>query len=85
MEKHLAKVVNMGLTGEPQNICLQLVETLKVFPFSKIKLVSQNDELRATEIPDGEYLHADIVHVINNMGHVVEITFDENDEVTLYF
>jgi hypothetical protein len=40
MEKHLAKVVNMGLAGEPQNICLQLVETLKVFPFSKIKLVS---------------------------------------------
>jgi hypothetical protein len=41
--------------------------------------------LRATEIPDGEYLHTDILHVINNMGHVVEITFDENDEVTLYF
>jgi hypothetical protein len=85
MEKHLAKVVNMGLEGEPQNICLQIIETLKVFAFSKVKLVSQNDELRATEIPDGEYLHTDILHVINNMGHVVEITFDENDEVTLYF
>ena len=85
MEKHLAKVVNMGLEGEPQNICLQIIETLKVFPFSKIKFISENDEVRPTEIPDGEYLHSDILHVINNMGHVVDITFDDNDDVTLYF
>jgi len=85
MEKHLAKVVNMGLTGEPQNICLQIIETLKVFPFSKIKFISENGEVRPTEIPDGEYLHSDILHVINNMGHVVDITFDDSDEATLYF
>jgi hypothetical protein len=85
MEKHLAKVVNMGLAGEPQNICLQIIETLKVFTFSKIKSISENGELRITEIPDGEYLHSDILHIINNMGHVVEITFDENDNVILYF
>jgi len=85
MEKHLAKVVNMGLTGEPQNICLQIIETLKVFPFSKIKFISENGEVRPTEIPDGEYLHSDILHVINNMGHVVDITFDDGDEATLYF
>jgi hypothetical protein len=85
MEKHLAKVVNMGLEGEPQNICLQIIETLKVFAFSKIKSISENGEVRTTEIPDGEFLHTDILHVINNMGHVVEITFDENDNVTLYF
>ena len=85
MEKHLAKVVNMGLTGEPQNICLQIIETLKVFPFSKIKFISENGELRVTEIPDGEYFHSDILHVINNMGHVVDITFDDSDEATLYF
>ena len=85
MEKQLAKVVNMGLEGEPQNICLQIIETLKVFPFSKIKFISENGELRVTEIPDGEYFHSDILHVINNMGHVVDITFDDNDDVTLYF
>jgi hypothetical protein len=85
MEKHLAKVVNMGLEGEPQNICLQIIETLKVFPFSKIKFISENGELRVTEIPDGEYFHSDILHVINNMGHVVDITFDDSDEATLYF
>jgi hypothetical protein len=85
MEKHLAKVVNMGLVGEPQNICLQIIETLKIFPFSKIKLVSENGEVRATDIPDGEFTHSDITHILNNMAHTVEITFDENDEVTLYF
>ena len=41
MEKQLTKVVNSGFAGEPQNICLQVTETLQIIPFSKIKFISQ--------------------------------------------
>lgn len=85
MEKQLARVVNMGLVGEPQNICLQVQENLKIVPFSTIKFISQNDEIRNVEITDGDFEHTEIKYILNHMGHVVEITFNENDEVTMYF
>ena len=85
MEKQLAKVVNSGLVGEPQNICLQVQETLKIVSFSTIKFISQNDEIRNVEINDGDFQHTEIAYILNHMGQVVDITFDENDNVTLYF
>ena len=41
MEKQLAKVVNKGLVGEPQNVVLQVIDTLKIFEFSQIKHVDE--------------------------------------------
>jgi|LakMenEpi03Aug12_release.lakeMendotaPanAssembly.Ray.scaffolds.fasta_scaffold635943_3 hypothetical protein len=85
MEKQLAKVVNSGLVGEPQNICLQVQETLKIVPFSTIKFIHQNDESRSVEINDGDFQHTEIQYILNHMGHDVSITWDENEIVTLYF
>ena len=85
MEKQLAKVVNSGLVGEPQNICLQVQETLKIVPFSTIKFIHQNDESRSVEINDGDFQHTEIQYILNHMGHNVEVSFDESDNVTLHF
>jgi hypothetical protein len=74
MELYLAKIVNRGLVGEPEHICLQ-IESNKIFEFSQILGESINDN---------DLSHPTIQAILNN-GHQVNITFDENDNVTLYF
>ena len=74
MQLYLAKIVNRGLVGEPEHICLQ-VESNKIFEFSQILGESINDN---------DLSHPVIQAILNN-GHQVNITFDENDNVTLYF
>lgn len=85
METQLAKVVNSGFAGEPQNICLQIIESLKIIPFSQVKSILQNGESRNVEIVDGDFQHTEIQYILNHMGHNVEVSFDESDNVTLYF
>jgi hypothetical protein len=85
MEKQLAKVVNSGLVGEPQNICLQVQESLKIVPFSTIKFIHQNDEIRNVEINDGDFQNTEIQYILNHMGHDVSITWDDAEIVTMYF
>ena len=36
METQLAQIVNIGLAGEPEHAVLQVIDTLKIFEFSKI-------------------------------------------------
>jgi hypothetical protein len=74
MQLYLAKIVNRGLVGEPEHICLQ-VESNKIFEFSQILGESINDN---------DLSHPVIQAILNN-GHQVNITFDENDNVTLHF
>ena len=74
MQLYLAKIVNRGLVGEPEHICLQ-VESNKIFEFSQILGESINDN---------DLSHPIIQAILNN-GHQVNITFDENDNVTLHF
>jgi hypothetical protein len=74
MQLYLAKIVNRGLVGEPEHICLQ-IESNKIFEFSQILGESINDN---------DLSHPIIQAILNN-GHQVNITFDENDNVTLYF
>jgi hypothetical protein len=85
MEKQLAKVVNRGLVGEPQNVVLQIIDTLKIFEFSQIKHVDEAGVIRDVTLIDDTLDQTEIQHILNNMGHDVNITFDENDNVTLYF
>jgi hypothetical protein len=85
MEKQLAKVVNRGLVGEPQNVVLQVIDTLKIFEFSQIKHVDEAGVIRDVTLIDDTLDQTEIQHILNNMGHDVNITFDENDNVTLYF
>jgi hypothetical protein len=74
MQLYLAKIVNRGLVGEPEHICLQ-IESNKIFEFSQILGESINDN---------DLSHPIIQTILNN-GHQVNITFDENNNVTLHF
>ena len=85
MEKQLAKIVNRGLAGEPQNVVLQVTNTLKIFEFSQIKHVDEGGVIRDVTLIDDTLDQTEIQHILQNMGHSVEITFDETDNVTLYF
>jgi len=85
MEKQLAKIVNKGLAGEPENIVLQVIDTLKIIEFSQIKHVDEAGVIRDVTLIDDTLDQPEIQHILHNMGHDVEITFDENDDVTLYF
>jgi hypothetical protein len=85
MEKQLAKIVNKGLAGEPENIVLQVLDTLKIVEFSQIKHIDEAGVIRDVNLVDDNLNQPEIQHILHNMGHNVEITFDENDNVTLYF
>jgi hypothetical protein len=85
MEKQLAKIVNKGLAGEPENIVLQVIDTLKIIEFSQIKYIDEAGVIRDVTLIDDNLNQPEIQHILHNMGHDVEITFDENDNVTLYF
>ena len=74
-EIKLARIVNKSLVGEAEHAVLQNVETNKTFEFSKV--IGEN-------ITDGDMEHPTIKRILAN-GHTVNITFDENDNVTLHF
>ena len=85
MEKQLAKIVNKGLAGEPENVVLQVIDTLKIVEFSQIKYVDEAGVIRNVTLVDDNLNQPEIQYILNNMGHDVNITFDENDNVTLHF
>ena len=70
----LARIVNKGMLGEIEHAVLQ-IESNKMFEFSKIT----NEGISNADIS-----HPTIKRILAN-GQVVNITFDENDNVTLYF
>ncbi len=86
MEKKLARIVNKGLQGEPVHHCFQVKETLAVIEFSQIKFVNENGgAIREASFVDNDIDNQDILHILNNMGHECEVSYNENNEVTLYF
>jgi hypothetical protein len=84
METQLARLANKGLAGEPENLVLQVIDTLKIVNFSQIKNVIENGETREVSLLDNNLNQSEIQHILNS-DHTVNITFDENDNVTLYF
>ena len=85
MEKQSSRIVNKGLAGEPQHIVIQVTDTLKIFEFSQIKHVNESDVIRDITLVDDELNQPEILHILNAMGQTVDITFDENENVTIYF
>jgi len=85
MEKQSSRIVNKGLAGEPQHIVIQVTDTLKIFEFSQIKHVNESDVIRDITLVDDELNQSEILHILNVMGQTVDITFDENENVTIYF
>jgi hypothetical protein len=85
MEKQSSRIVNKGLAGEPQHLVIQVTDTLKIFEFSQIKHVNESDVIRDITLVDDELNQPEILHILNAMGQTVDITFDENENVTVYF
>jgi len=85
MEKQSSRIVNKGLAGEPQHLVIQVTDTLKIFEFSQIKHVNESDVIRDITLVDDELNQPEILHILNDMGQTVDITFDENENVTIYF
>ena len=85
MEKQLARIVNKGLTGEPENIVLQVKNTLEIFEFSQIKHVDEAGSIRNVTLIDDTLDQPEILHILNALMHEVYISFDENKNVTVYF
>ena len=78
-----ARLVNMGLEGQPEHPVLQL-ESTKIFEFSNIKHTVDGQIITEESIEDGDLSSFCIQRILNN-GHTVQITYNENDEVTLHF
>ena len=85
MEKQSSRIVNKGLAGEPQHIVLQVLDTLKIVEFSQIKHVDEAGIIRDVTLVDNEFNQVEVQHILNSMGHVVDVTFDEDENVTIYF
>lgn len=85
MEKQSSRIVNKGLAGEPQHLVIQVIDTLKIFEFSQIKHVNESDVIRDITLVDDELNQPEILYILNAMGQTVDITFDENENVTIYF
>ena len=85
MERQLAKIVNKALVGEPENIVLQVIDTLKTIEFSQIKHIDEAGVIRDVTLIDDTLDQPEILHILNAMGQTVDITFDENENVTIYF
>ena len=85
METQLARIVNTGLAGEPHHIALQVIDTLKIFQFSQFKYVNEGGETREVSLIDNNLDQPEIQIILYNGTQTVEITFDENDNVTLHF
>mgnify|MGYP000176532731 CR=1 FL=1 len=85
MEKQSSRIVNKGLAGEPQHLVIQVTDTLKIFEFSQIKHVNESDVIRDITLVDDELNQPEILHILNAMGQTVDVTFDENENVTVYF
>lgn len=85
MEKLLARVVNKGFAGEPEYIVIQELTTNKIFELSQIVEVSEpNGDISRVQL-ENDNLNQPLIQRILSQGHTVDITWNENDEVTCYF
>ena len=87
MEKQTARIVNIGLAGQPENAVLQITENLKCVQFSEIKYVSENEgaNIRQVSLVDAVLDQPEILYILNVLKHTVEVSINENNEATIYF
>ena len=78
-----ARIVNKSLEGHEEHAVLQL-ESNKIFEFSSIKQTIDGQVVTDETLTDGDLSSFVIQRILNN-GHIVNITYNENDEVTLHF
>lgn len=87
MERKIARIVNKGLAGEPEHAVLQVSENLKCIEFSQIKFVNEGGSVREVSLVDAVLDQPEILHILNVLQprHQVDVTYDENDNTTIYF
>ncbi|MEY4332629.1 MAG: hypothetical protein RLZZ196_1367 [Bacteroidota bacterium] len=85
MEKRLFQIMNFGGLGPDEHAGIQLVDGYERYEFSQIKFINENGEVREVSITDADISHSDIQHILRNQDHRVEVTVDENSNVTLHF
>ena len=84
MQTITAQIVNKALAGEPEHSCLQLLSTLKIYEFSQIVHTIDGQVVTDETLNDNDMTPFCIQRILSN-GHRVEISVNENDEVTLHF
>ena len=85
MEKQLAKLVNKSFSGEPEYIVIQDTTSNKMFEFSQIiEAIEPNGDISRVSL-DNNNLDPPIIQRILNQSHSVDITWNENDDITLHF
>ena len=87
MERKIARIVNRAMAGEPEHAVLQVSENLKCIEFSQIKFVNESGSVREASLVDAVLDQPEILHILNVLDpkHQVEVTYDENDNTTIYF
>jgi hypothetical protein len=85
MEKHLFQIMNIGGLGPDEHAALQRVDGYDRYEFSQIKYVNQDGNIREVSITDADLSNDDIIYILENQAHRVDISFDENQNITLYF
>jgi len=83
MELITAQIVNKALSGEPEHSCLQNLNTMEIYEFSKIKFTKDGQVTTEESLNDNDLSPFCIQRVLNN-GHTVQISIND-DEITLHF
>ena len=71
------RLANKGLEGEPEQLCFQNPETLKIYNLEDIDRIYINGGFR-------DFQPEDVVHVFHNEGHLVRIDETGTGSVVLY-
>lgn len=83
----MARIVNTAIEGEPQYTAIQIIETGKIFEFSEVKFIMENNltSILKERLNDND-LEQPIIRRILNQGHTIMISYYEpNKDVTLLF
>jgi hypothetical protein len=83
----MARIVNTALEGEQQYTAIQIIETGKIFEFSEVKFIMENNltSILKERLNDND-LEQPIIRRILNQGHNIMISYYEpNKDVTLLF
>lgn len=85
MELQLAQIVNRGYAGEPQHICLQIIDTLRIIEFSEVTWIFEDNASKFVKLTNNDITQPEVKHILDTMGHKVNVSIDENDDITLHF
>lgn len=83
----MARIVNTALEGEPQHSAIQIIETGKVFEFSEVKFIMENNltSILKERLNDNDIEQPVIIRILNQGHNVMVSYYEPNKDVTLHF